>query len=176
MNGRNLGVDDLGDQGPGNSDVEPFWILPTTKPKASKMRDAEKISGRPSEKFEGLYLAWIRADKICIPGKPPQPRRAMTLVGPMVDKVSIPYGVGLPVGQTVETDMPDDQYSGYADKTIAGNLRWTSTYFLTLFCDISKATRKVKRGFGIGKYQCFSGEEPTPARAPDVKPNDFRNP
>ena len=50
------------------------------------MRDAEKISGRPSEKFEGLYLVWIRADKICIPVS--SPAAAMTLVGPMVDKVT----------------------------------------------------------------------------------------
>ena len=55
--------------------------------------------------------------------------------------------------------MPDDQYSGYADKTIAGNLRLDEHVFSDTFLlvDISKATRKVKRGFGIGKYQCFSG-------------------
>jgi hypothetical protein len=179
--GADLGVDDLGNQGAGNSNMEPLWILPTSKPNPSKPRRAPKPPGRVTEKFNGLYLAWIRPDKICIPGKPPQPRRAMTLVGPLADKVTyVAYGgvglTGRPNGGNA--DMPDDQYTGYADKSIAGNLRLDEHIFADTFIlvDISKSTRKVKRGFGIGEHQCFSGEEPTPARAPDVKPNNFRNP
>ena len=105
----------------------------------------------------------------------------MTLVGPLADKLTyVAYGgvglTGRPNGGNA--DMPDDQYTGYADKSIAGNLRLDEHVFADTFIlvDISKATRKVKRGFGIGEHQCFSGEQATPARAPDVQPNNFRNP
>ena len=178
--GEDLGFDELKSADPGG-DVDPLWIEPTVKKIPPPPRPPPPPPP-PPPKFEGIILTWVRPDHICIPGKPPQPRRSMTLAGPLMDKRSyIAFGglglTGSPNGGDI--DAPDDNRTEYSMRSIAGNLKREEKAFSDTFLihDLSKATLDIQKGFAIGETQCQDKTlEYTPPRAPDVAPNDHLNP
>merc|ERR1711898_71176 len=49
--------------------------------------------GKPKKplpaRFQGIVVGWQDLDKVCLPGKPPLPRRSMAHAGPMADGMSL---------------------------------------------------------------------------------------
>jgi hypothetical protein len=167
-----------------NSVQAPLFIHPNRKPKTTAK------TGKPKKtlpaRFQGIVVGWQEMDKVCLPGKPPLPRRSMAHAGPMADGMSLfmfgGHGLDPPSNGSSNVLYAGDNLNWDRSKTITENFRmrpqtFDDTFLLT---SLNELPEKNRRCFGVvegickfveGKGHLFG----TPAKVPDVPDNLVNN-
>lgn len=168
------GSDVLPTRGIGAAAATPLWV----NPERAKVQTAsdDNAAGRRKirKKSEGVVLYWVRNDKVCLPGKPPQPRRSFTLTTLSDGHSYVLFG-GLGLNPGGNLDDPADMVTDLSKVNIAGNLRFAAKPFNDTFLlvDLQGLGSAPMQSAGIGTQGTCQPSGPVmvpPAKDP-AEPN-----